>query len=273
MKIVLLVLFFFLSACSGFPTPDERHSAAERLAATRDWHEQIFNVGTFDLVAYLPKNKVTSQHLTIYIEGDGFAWVSSAQPSHDPTPIDPIGLKLALTHPEGSAAYLSRPCQYKNAQTERCSQRYWTNDRFSQVIIDAENQAITQMKMLFNAQKITLVGYSGGGTVAALIAARRSDVSRLITVAGNLDIDAWADYQNIQRLNGSLNPVDEIDALSTIYQWHFVGGRDNIIPPFLAISFVNRFPEVLRPRILIEPSFNHHCCWAENWARLIEQVR
>jgi hypothetical protein len=50
--------------------------------------------------------------------------------------------------------------------------------------------------------------------VAALVAARRTDVDRLVTVAGNLDPTAWAVYQHIQPLTGSLNPADEVDALS-----------------------------------------------------------
>jgi hypothetical protein len=49
--------------------------------------------------------------LTVYIEGDGFAWLSRSQASYDPSPLNPVGLELALRHPLGESAYLARTCQ------------------------------------------------------------------------------------------------------------------------------------------------------------------
>ncbi|GAB2181920.1 hypothetical protein DLREEDagrD3_21430 [Denitratisoma sp. agr-D3] len=48
------------------------------------------------------------------------------------------------------------------------------------------------------ARRLTLVGYSGGA--AALLAARCSDVVRLVTIAGNLDHRAWTRYHHITTL-------------------------------------------------------------------------
>ncbi len=42
-----------------------------------------------------------------------------------------------------------------------------------------------------------MVGFSDGGGAAALLAAMRQDVTFLGTVAGNLDIDAWANLQGV----------------------------------------------------------------------------
>ena len=42
-----------------------------------------------------------------------------------------------------------------------------------------------------------MVGFSDGGGAAALLAAMRQDVIFLGTVAGNLDIDAWANLQGV----------------------------------------------------------------------------
>jgi hypothetical protein len=226
----------------------------------------------FNLVSYLPVPQKTGQRLTVYIEGDGFAWISESQPSLDPTPLNPIGLKLALADQNGNAVYLARPCQYIDAEANGCAQRYWTGARFSPEVIASENEAISQLKSRFRAQTLTLVGYSGGGATAALVAARRTDVARLITVAGNLDPQSWAVYHHIQPLIKSLNPVDEIAGLTAIRQWHFVGGKDNVIPPSLVESYAARFPVGQRPAVLIEPTFDHQCCWAENWALLMEQV-
>jgi hypothetical protein len=45
-----------------------------------------------------------------YQSGDGLAWLSSDVPSSDPTPLDPLALRLALAKPARNAAYLARPC-------------------------------------------------------------------------------------------------------------------------------------------------------------------
>jgi len=39
------------------------------------------------------------------------AWLAVPRPSQDPTPVDPLALRLALVQPTGNAAYLARPCQ------------------------------------------------------------------------------------------------------------------------------------------------------------------
>ncbi|NIQ12880.1 MAG: alpha/beta hydrolase, partial [Candidatus Dadabacteria bacterium] len=74
------------------------------------------------------------------------------------------------------------------------------------------------------------VGYSGGGTVAALIATRRNDVSSLTTIAANLDHAEWTRLHHISPLTGSLNAVNFIDKIENIDQLHFVGGKDKIVP-------------------------------------------
>jgi dienelactone hydrolase len=220
------------------------------------------------MVAFLPADPLPASRLTIYIEGDGLAWTTPTLASSDPTPRDPLGLRLALAHPGGAAAYLARPCQYVDAEAIHCSRRYWTNARFASEVVTASDRAIDILKARFKATHLTLVGYSGGGAVATLLAALRRDVDILVTVAGNLDHQAWTDYQRISPLDGSLNPADKIAGLRGIKQWHFVGGKDDNLPPELAKGFARRFPPSERPVVMIEPEFDHRCCWAENWSRL-----
>jgi len=273
MKRLLPAMCLFLAACASLPTPLARREAADALAARQGWQRVVLPAGAFELAAYVPGVPGTGDALTVYLEGDGFAWSSPSQPSADPTPIDPVGLKLALAHPEGNAAYLARPCQFVGAQGAGCSGRYWTGQRFAPEVIEAENRALDALKARFQASRLTLVGYSGGGAVAALLAARRSDVTRLVTVAGNLDPAAWARHHRVPPLTGSLNPADAIDALLGIPQWHFVGGRDAVVPPELAKSFAGRFPAGRRPVVRIEPEYDHACCWAEGWPRLMQGIR
>ena len=225
---------------------------------------------TFDLQTYVPTSFRLDDRLTVYIEGDGLSWITPSRVSSDPTPRNPLALRLALAHPNGNAAYLARPCQY--IRSPGCSRDYWMHMRFSSAVVTATDKAITQLKARFQANHLTLVGFSGGGTIAALVAARRDDVDRLITISGNLDHRAWTTWHHLAPLTGSLNPVDYVDRLSGIRQWHFVGGNDKIIPPELVEGFADRFPSLQRPRVLTETDFDHHCCWDEEWPRLWRQI-
>ena len=183
-------------------------------------------------------------------------------PSTDPTPTDPLALKLALAHPEGQAVYLARPCQFTG--TDRCARKYWTDTRFSVEVVRAMNLAIDQLKARFSAQEIELVGSSGGGAIAALLAARRTDVVYLITVAGNLDRAAWTRLHRISPLTGSLNPADEAQRVVHIAQRHWVGGKDRNIPAEITRSFTQR-GGIDSSSVQIIDAYDHHCCWVEGW--------
>ncbi|MBP6700397.1 MAG: hypothetical protein KA135_04085, partial [Halioglobus sp.] len=133
-----------------------------------------------------------AQGVTVYIEGDGLAWVSSRRPSENPTPGDPMALKLALAQPAGNVVYLARPCQYVDTDTQpQCRQNFWTEGRFSEPVIRSTSDALDAIKKHYDSEAVSLIGYSGGGAVAVLVAARREDVRQIITVAGNLDHLEW----------------------------------------------------------------------------------
>jgi pimeloyl-ACP methyl ester carboxylesterase len=177
-------------------------------------------------------------------------------------------LRLALAQPTGNVVYLARPCQFVDTDAPGCAQRYWTEARFAPEVVGATGQAIDVLKRHAGARRLMLVGYSGGGAVAALVAARRDDVERLVTVAGNLDHRTWAAFHHLSPLTESLNPADEVDALRRIPQLHFVGSRDTVIPPRQAVDFAALFPAGQRPMIRVEAGFDHRCCWAEQWKNL-----
>ena len=271
MKKLLIVLSLLLSSCTNIPSLEERRSLADGLAGKQNWQSISLESGQFELVAYLPSIQRQATALTVYIEGDGFAWISKSQASSDPTPRDLLALRLALAHEDGNAVYLARPCQYVDAELSGCSRRYWTEMRFAPEVVSATSQAIDVLKQKFAARRITLVGYSGGGAVAALLAAHRNDVERLITVAGNLDHVAWTSYHHITPLDGSLNPADQVEALRYIRQWHFVGANDANITPVIVEGFANRFPARQRPAVVVVPGYDHRCCWAENWPEIWQQ--
>lgn len=262
--LVLLVV----SGCVDL-SPETRRHGAEQMAAGSGWEPLRLPSGPFVLAAFAPRHLTEVDTLTVYVEGDGLSWISRSQPSQDPTPMHATALAMALHQPRGTAAYLARPCQYVSADDARnCHTTWWTDSRFATEVIVATNLAIDQLKQRFQAHHLVLVGYSGGGAVAALAAARRKDVSLLVTVAGNLDPDAWARINKITPLKHSLNPSDAWQDLVGVPQLHLAGGHDTTITPEVTRRYVSRFPKDRQPVLRIIERFDHQCCWVEQWAEL-----
>ncbi|MGE8360857.1 alpha/beta hydrolase [Pseudomonas sp.] len=264
---IALCLLVLLPACSGVPTPALRAQQTLQLAQQAQWQPQVLETSAFQLQAFVPAQWQADAPLTLYIEGDGLAWLTSSQPSTDPTPVNPLALRLALAQPQGNAAYLARPCQFL-ADQPSCQRRYWTDARFSEDVVTVMNQALEQLKGQAKARELVLVGYSGGAAIALLLAARRDDVRQVITVAGNLDHAAWTAHHKVSPLHRSLNPADQRQALTGLEQVHLVGERDRITPPELARQFVAAFPPSAPQRVQVVPGYDHGCCWAQGWAGL-----
>ncbi len=257
-----------LAGCASVPPPAERRAQADALAETHGWQPLDLPAGQFSLRVYLPARIAPDAELTLYIEGDGFAWVTANRPSLDPTPRTPVALQLALAQPGGNAAYLGRPCQYVGVETAGCDRRYWTGARFAPELVAAMDVAVDRVKARFGAERLVLVGYSGGGAVATLLAARRSDVTLLVTVAGNLDHRAWTRLHRLSPLSASLNPADWRSSLGGVRQWHLAGAEDRVIPPQISRDFVAGLPGQSRAQVRVMPGYDHHCCWAQDWAEL-----
>ncbi|MDI1301665.1 MAG: alpha/beta hydrolase [bacterium] len=262
--LVLLVV----SGCADL-SPEIRRHNAEHMAAGSEWEPLRLQAGPFVLAAFAPRHLADVDTLTVYVEGDGLSWITRSQPSQDPTPMHAMALAMALQQPRGTAAYLARPCQYVSADDARnCRNTWWTDSRFAAEVITATNLAIDQLKQRFRARHLVLVGYSGGGAVVTLATARRKDVSLLVSVAGNLDPEAWARINKITPLKHSLNPPDAWQDLVDVPQLHFVGARDITITPEVAYRYAARFPKDRQPALRIIEGFDHQCCWAEKWAEL-----
>lgn len=266
------LLLCLLCACSTLPGPEERQQSAAALALNAGWTGVDLPAGDFRLRAFVPQHAVRTATLTVYIEGDGLAWVNRSTPAFDPTPANPMALKLALLDDQ-PAAYLARPCQYAPSPGRQpCERRYWTSHRFAPEVISSSNAAIDQLKARFAADALILVGYSGGGAVALLAAASRTDVARVITVAGNLDHAIWSATENISPLGGSLNPADFAAELGATPQTHLVGGRDRTVPEYVARSYASRSGPASRVEIIVIPEFDHHCCWTQRWRELKQRA-
>jgi hypothetical protein len=169
----------------------------------------------------------TGPVVTVVIEGDGPV---ARATSPDPTPEEPVALRLGAEI-AGPVAVLARPCQYLAAsQPSACARPVWTTERFSPVALARHAQALDQLKAAAGAREIALVGYGGGGVIAAYLAAQRSDVVSLITLAAPIDVIAWNDRLGQPRLAAPA-AIGFISALRRLPQRHLWSSRDQDVPP------------------------------------------
>lgn len=264
--LITLIVSLFISGCSrNIPTPNERLHVADTLAQNNSLHVKTFKTKNFDIYTYSTQ-LFTCKTLNVYIEGDGLAWITSSLISDNPTPIHPTALKLMIQDSSTCRLYLARPCQYVSTST--CKEKYWTSHRFSQEVIESYKEILDT----FKDKTFTLFGYSGGGAVATLISAQRDDVIKLVTIAGNLDIDYWAKKHYLTPLKGSLNPADFSDKLTKIKQWHLIGGKDSIIDKSIYDSYISHFTDTSHIKHKLYKNFTHSCCWEEEWKNILKEI-
>ncbi|SHJ68418.1 alpha/beta fold hydrolase [Halodesulfovibrio aestuarii] len=261
-RLLVTILMFSAAGCA-------LHSpTATELATENKFIRHVYTAPTFDIVAYT--RFAPSDDLTVYIEGDGRAWLTRTRPSSDPTPVPPLALALAVKDPTPNVVYLARPCQYTAGTSgfRTCTTRDWTSARMSPDVINDMNNALTQIKTESGARRLHLVGYSGGGGVAILLAAQRKDVASIRTVAGNLNISLWTRLHNISPLSGSLPPENYTHAVRNIPQTHYVGAEDSNIPVEIAKSFIKRSSGA-HIAVNVISGCSHSKGWEEKWPYLL----
>ena len=227
----------------------------------------------FDLQSYV-RFDPSSPLLTVYLEGDGYAWITPNRLSDDPTPKDPVGLRLAARDDSGNVAYLARPCQYQNGAStppRGCSSAYWSHARFAPEVILSEADAVRTLMRQSGASRLRLVGYSGGGTVALLLAQHDLKPELVITVSAVLDTAEWTRIHALSPLIGSENPAERAALSASIPQVHYLGEKDAIVPMAVAQSYRSKAGGGL-VRVIQIPNFTHECCWGEQWPALLRQA-
>ena len=244
--------------------------AGQQIAARSGLTSEKFDADPFPVVSW-QRIATPVRTLHVYIEGDGFAWKNRTTPSNNPTPHNPVGLKLAAADRHASVLYLARPCQFIGPPLPAsCSVNIWTRDRFSPAVIDAMNAALNHVVQGYPGVKIDLMGYSGGGNIAALLAARRSDVRSLRTVAGNLDVAYVNALHHVTPMPTAASAIDKAPALRALPQIHFSGENDTTVPPAVA----RRFQQAVGgkcARIEVIGAMAHGSDWAKVWPQLLAQ--
>ena len=199
----------------------------------------------------------------VFIEGDGIPWVThGTKPAADPTPNHALARNL-FTHTTYASWYVTRPC-YNRPNDLVCEPNVWTHGRYSAQVAESMASVINDQIESSSARRVVLVGYSGGGTLAVLIASHINHLAGVITIAANLDTLAWTTLHAYEPLTNSLNPVDS--ASLAVPHLAYVGDRDLNVPYPSIAGFVETHPQTIIEHV---STYDHVCCWEKNWPVLL----
>ena len=246
-----------LGACSPRPTQYSQYARAHGMR--RD-----VVVGTvFEHVVFTRIKPARVLH--VYLDGDGTPWQPWG-PASDPTPRNPLVLRLMASDPAPSL-YLGRPCYLGLSETPSCS-----GDSGRPTDTPKTSCRAWKRRCAGSLPAQTTTASCGSATVAAARwppCWRRDSIGTtdLVTIAANLDIDAWTDLHGYSRLTGSLNPARRPPLPAWIRQRHYVGGKDRVVPPNVV-----PYDTIDSGTVTVIPSYDHTCCWEAIWPTLLADV-
>lgn len=244
-----------------------REDAAKRTAAPVFMIPRDIPTENFVLQSYERVHQ-KNQPATLYIEGDGTYTVSKMAIGDNPTPTDPVALRLAAQDGGANVIWVARPCQYNKGWKEdkkSCPVEYSTSKRFAPEVIDSYNQVLDNIKAYYNVTTFDLVGYDGGAAIAVILGSQRADISSIRTVAGNLDPSTVANLGKQPYEEGSLKPTDFAAGIANIPQRHFIGKLDTTTPPAVYNSFAQAVGQGQCLNVSLVDNADHQSGWVEQW--------
>jgi hypothetical protein len=168
------------------------------------------------------------------------------------------------------ALYLGRPCYVGQAAAPECNPWLWTHGRYSEPVLASLGAALDALVLRLRVQELVLIGYSGGGTLAMLLAPRLPRVRLVATLAANLDLAAWVRLHDYSPLTSSLDPARQPPLPMRIRQLHWVGEGDHNTPPGLIRGALEHQPEA---HLEILSGVDHRSGWLAVWPGLLKEIR
>jgi len=251
LNLLLMVVLSGVWGCQGIPESFE--SSANHLEIqSKPIESQGFTLETARNRSAWTSDRV----LHVYLEGDGRPWVHRNVKAQDPTPTDALMLRL-MAIDTSPGLYLGRPCYFGHAEDAGCNKSLWTEARYSQLVVDPMVQGLNDVVEALKVKRLILIGHSGGAAIALLIANRMQKVSKVITLAGNLDPESWAQWHEFSALVGSLNPSKE-PKTHDYDEVHLLAQEDEKIPLRWAEGIALSRE---KSQVIVWASMTHDCCW------------
>jgi len=247
---------------AGCRTPSAK---IDRFAAEHAFERDVVAGEAFRHVVLRNHLPLLHSALHVYIEGDGTPFLNPTTVAVDPTPLQPLMLHL-MTLERQRAVYVGRPC-YLGFRTDKpCNAGYWTLRRFSPEVVASMAVVIRSEMRRAGASSVQLFGHSGGAALVVLLTRELPEANALVTIAGNLDTDAWVQWHEFTPLAGSLNPVDVVLAPALAGRTdHYIGADDKALPA----SLIRHAAERIGGRVHEIAGYSHQCCWENLWPSVL----
>lgn len=260
------LVFAIINSLLGCTTPSEHFDA---VAVDLGIHSQLLDTEQFKHLIYADNGNISGELLHVYLDGDGTPWQNNRWVSYDPTARNPLVLRL-MAQDNTPSILLGRPCYYGLSQSLNCDKKYWTSDRYSEQIVSSMTSVLEKWLQQHHFKQVVLIGYSGGGSLAMLIAGHIQQVTRVVTVATNLNVASWTAFHGYSALENSLNPADQSKLPARIKQFHFAGAEDKIVPAFIIKEFSENQTNA---RYFEFSAADHACCWEQQWSNVLRIIR
>lgn len=213
-------------------------------------------------------DNIDALRLHVYLDGDGTPWIRNKWIAKDPTARNPLILRL-MNLDKTPSILLGRPCYYGVNQDFNCENKYWTSHRYSSEVVGSMAYILNDWLAKHKYKELVFIGFSGGGTLAVLMANKINITTKVVTVAANLDISAWSDFHGYKTLKSSLNPIEEAVLNTNIQQFHFAGKEDKVVPAFI----IKKYAKHQKNSMYFEISAkNHVCCWEKEWPKILDII-
>lgn len=259
----------FLSGClTAFP--EMREETARRVAMPVFMYPRTIDSEPFQLRAFERVHK-EGQVAQLYIAGGNTPWDAETI-SFDPTPQNPVALRIASKDGSPNVIYLGQPCQYlKTFEGTKCDKKYWTTHNFSPEVLTAYNSAIDDIKRRYQIPEFHIIGHDTGGTIASLIAADRADILSLRTVSGILDLETYANRKEFTLPEASANPASLTEKLQYVPQRHFIGREDFALLSAVHHSYDLKTPDKNCLSVTFVDQAEHDDGWQSRWPNMLKQ--
>ena len=254
--LIAAVCLTSLSACVLRPT-------WQKLASEGNLESRWIETGRFRHLVL--RNEEVGSHLLILVGGDGGPWIRETRVSVDPTPNNPVLLRLMLDTAK-PAVYLGRPCYFGTATDKGCEPGLWTFSRYGRVVVDSMCEAANSVSREHEAQTVQLIGYSGGGAIVLGMRACTDKLVAVSTIAGNLDPQAWAAHHGYSPLH-DLSPLIAVASSNEFEEAHWQCRDDSNIPPSITDDYFAARDGAIRH---IVETCTHATGWQRYWPTLID---
>ncbi len=260
-KMTVLVIIFSVYGCV---TPSQRF---HQKAIILGFSFELLKTASYQHKIYLSGNLTQSKTLHVYLDGDGTPWEKKRWISADPTARNPLILGL-MKQDDIPSILLGRPCYYGLNESAGCANKLWTSHRYSREVVASMVQALNNWLENHQFNQVVLIGYSGGGSLAVLMADKINHIKAVVTVAANLDVKAWSEFHGYSTLKESLNPIEQGALNSKIKQIHFAGKDDQVVPAFVIKNYMKSQKNVNYYEL---ENQDHTCCWETQWQNILDR--